>query len=132
MVGTTISHYKVIEKIDQGVMLEVYRAEDTNLSREVAIKVLPEQFTKDPSDSHYLNERLDGHRLWVICHINAVHLIRPAWLRVSYSEGFLPPLVGFPTPMYVCKYCCLRSNRLLRLKAILAHFLPANPWGIGP
>ena len=48
MVGTTISHYKVIEKIGQGGMGEVYRAEDTNLSREIAIKVLPEQFTQDP------------------------------------------------------------------------------------
>ena len=48
MVGTTLSHYKVLEKIGQGGMGEVYRAEDTNLSREVAIKVLPEQFTKDP------------------------------------------------------------------------------------
>jgi len=48
MVGQTISHYKVIEKIAQGGMGEVYRAEDTNLSREVAIKVLPEQFTQDP------------------------------------------------------------------------------------
>ena len=37
MVGTTISHYKVLEKIGQGSMGEVYRAEDTNLSREVAI-----------------------------------------------------------------------------------------------
>jgi len=48
MIGKTLSHYKVIEKIGQGGMGEVYRAEDTNLSREVAIKVLPEQFTQDP------------------------------------------------------------------------------------
>ena len=48
MIGTTISHYQVIEKIGQGGMGEVYRAEDTNLDREVAIKVLPEQFTQNP------------------------------------------------------------------------------------
>ncbi len=47
MIGKTLSHYKVLEKIGQGGMGEVYRAEDTNLSREVAIKVLPEQFTQD-------------------------------------------------------------------------------------
>ena len=48
MVGKTISHYKILEKIGQGGMGEVCRAEDTNLSRDVAIKVLPEQFTQDP------------------------------------------------------------------------------------
>ncbi len=48
MIGKTLSHYKVLEKIGQGGMGEVYRAEDTTLDRQVAIKVLPEQFTQDP------------------------------------------------------------------------------------
>ncbi len=40
MIGKTLSHYKVIEKIGRGGMGEVYRAEDTNLSREVAVRII--------------------------------------------------------------------------------------------
>ena len=49
MIGETVSHYRIIEKIGAGGMGEVYRAKDTELDREVAIKVLPREFTHDPT-----------------------------------------------------------------------------------
>jgi serine/threonine protein kinase len=47
-IGQAISHYKIIEKLGAGGMGEVYRAEDSNLDRQLAIKVLPDIFSGDP------------------------------------------------------------------------------------
>ena len=48
MIGKTLAHYEITAPIGRGGMGEVFKAKDQKLGREVAIKLLPEEFAGDP------------------------------------------------------------------------------------
>ncbi|MCZ6769019.1 MAG: serine/threonine-protein kinase [Acidobacteria bacterium] len=69
MIGKTLSHYKIIEKLGQGGQGEVYLAEDSRLDRKVALKILPQHL----SERADLRERFEREAR-VVSSLNHPHI----------------------------------------------------------
>ncbi len=91
MINKTISHYKILDKIGEGGMGEVYLAEDTKLDRKVALKFLPKEFTKD-KDSRERFER-EAKAAATLNHQNIVTIYEinefedQTYIAMEYVEG---------------------------------------------
>ncbi len=82
--GTKLGHYEVVEPIGAGGMGEVYRARDTKLGRDVAIKVVSEQFSRD-------KERLDRfeREAKILAQLNHANIATLHGLEESAGQQFL-------------------------------------------
>ncbi len=60
-VGTRLGHYDVTALVGEGGMGEVYKARDTKLDRDVALKILPDAFVNDPERLARFQREAEAH-----------------------------------------------------------------------
>jgi serine/threonine protein kinase len=88
--GTKLGHYEILTPIGAGGMGEVYRAKDTKLKREVALKVLPESFAEEPE--RMARFQREAELLAALNHRNIAHIygVEDGALVMELVEGDEP------------------------------------------
>jgi serine/threonine protein kinase/tetratricopeptide (TPR) repeat protein len=90
MIGKTILHYRIIEKLGQGGMGAVYKAEDTKLKRIVALKFLPPQVLADEADKARFVHEAQSAAALDHPNICTVYEINEADDQIFISMAYLP------------------------------------------
>jgi len=90
MLGTTVSHYKILEKIGAGGMGEVYLAEDTKLKRRVSLKFLPEELTRNDERKQRFVQEARAAAAIQHPHIAAVYDVDEADGRTFIAMEYVP------------------------------------------
>jgi serine/threonine protein kinase len=88
--GTRIGHYEVLAAIGAGGMGEVYRARDTKLKREVALKVLPDAFARDPERMARFQREAEVLASLNHPNIAAIHGVEDKALVMEFVDGASP------------------------------------------
>jgi len=99
VIGTTIQHYRIGERLGAGGMGEVYRAEDIRLGRSVALKFLPHNLKADPES-----------RARLFTEARAASMLRSPNIAVTYDIGEASG-TDFIVMEYVEASCCPRVSR---------------------
>ncbi len=99
MIGETISHYKILEKIGEGGMAHVYKAEDTKLKRSIALKFIsPQKLGSEETKTRFIQEAqtaagLNHPNINTIYEINEIE--NKTFIAMEYIEGTtLRDLIG--------------------------------------
>jgi len=92
MIGKTISHYKILEKLGEGGMGEVYLAEDFKLKRKVALKFLPHHLTVDSEARERFTHEAQAASVLDHPNICTIHEINEtddgqSYIVMAYCEG---------------------------------------------
>jgi serine/threonine-protein kinase len=107
VIGQVVAHYRILEKLGEGGMGEVYLAEDTRLRRKVALKILPQQFAADSKrKKRFMREAIAASAL---SHPNAAVVYEAnetadgiAYISMEYVPGDTGP-VGYLSRRHLSK-----------------------------